>query len=415
MPRFAWAVVGLLWLVALLNYLDRQLVTTMGKPIKAELAIADTEFGSFSTVFLVVYGVCSPFAGFASDRFGRRPVILLSLAVWSAATLWTGFVNSFEGMLAARAVMGISEAFYMPAAVALIVDFHRGRTRSRATGLHLSGTYAGAIAGGFGGWMAEEQGWRFGFQLFGIVGVVYALVLALVLPRPPADEPTPTDEPVAPPALADALARLLTTRGFVLLLVMNALVGSAYWTLRNWVPEFFRTELHVAPEWSGIYGTSTFHAAAFIGMLLAGTASDYWSRTNARARTLIPGLGYAVAACMFVMLGSVEVVWLLVAGVFVCGMAHGFLDANLMPAACLQIERRYWATGYGLLNLAGTTAGGLMTFVGGRLKDAQVPFGTTFLASAVFVALASALLFAVRPKPLAASPAKLQAAGAGLH
>ena len=83
---------------------------------------------------------------------------------------------------------------------------------------------------------------------------------------------------------------------------------------------------------------------------------------------------------------------------FVCGMGHGFLDANLMPAACLQIERRYWATAYGLLNLAGTTAGGLMTFVGGRLKDAHVPFGTTFLASAVFVALASALLFAVRPK-----------------
>ena len=397
-PRFAWVVVGLLWLVALLNYLDRQLVTTMGKPVMAEFDIDNKRFGLLSTVFLIVYGVCSPLAGFASDKFGRRPVILLSLAIWSAATLATGYVNSFEEMLAARAVMGVSEAFYMPAAVALIVDFHRGRTRSRATGLHLSGTYAGAVAGGFGGMMAEAQGWRFGFQLFGIVGVLYALVLAVILPRPPAEEPAPADEPVAKPALGAALATLLTTRGFVMLLAMNALVGLAYWTLRNWVAEFFRTELHVAPEWSGVYGVSTFHAAAFVGMLFAGTASDYWSRTNPQARTLIPAFGYLVATSMFAMLGTVDVVPLLVAGVFVCGMAHGFLDANLMPATCLQVERRYWATAYGLLNLAGTTAGGLMTFVGGRLKDAQVPFGTTFLASAVFVAAASALLFAVRPK-----------------
>src|SRR5438270_13214249 len=121
--RAAWAVVGLLWVVALLNYFDRQLVTTMGAPIKAEFAIGEARFGLFSSVFLWVYGACSPFAGYAADRFGRRPVIVASLAVWSAATLVTGFISSFEAMVAVRAVMGVSESFYIPAAVALIVEY----------------------------------------------------------------------------------------------------------------------------------------------------------------------------------------------------------------------------------------------------------------------------------------------------
>ena len=165
--RAAWVLVGLLWAVAVLNYLDRQLVVNMAGPIKTDLGIRDERFGLFSSVFLWIYGICSPFAGYLADRVGRKPVILASLAIWSGATLFTGFVTSFNEMLIARALLGVSEAFYMPAAVALIVDHHATKTRSRATGLHLSGVYVGSILGGLGGWMAESQGWRFGFVLFG--------------------------------------------------------------------------------------------------------------------------------------------------------------------------------------------------------------------------------------------------------
>ena len=122
LTRAAWAVVGLLWAVALLNYLDRQLLVNVPGPVKAELGIADARFGLFTSVFLWIYGLCSPVAGYLADRVGRRPVIIASLLVWSAATLYTGLVNSFTDMLIARALLGVSEAFYMPAAVALIVD-----------------------------------------------------------------------------------------------------------------------------------------------------------------------------------------------------------------------------------------------------------------------------------------------------
>src|SRR5438128_1984611 len=99
MGRAAWILVGVLWAVAVLNYLDRQLLVNMAKPIKSDLGIANEHFGLFSSMFLWVYGVCSPLAGYLADRVGRKPVIIASLGVWSAATLYTGFVTSFEEML----------------------------------------------------------------------------------------------------------------------------------------------------------------------------------------------------------------------------------------------------------------------------------------------------------------------------
>ncbi|HML30458.1 MAG TPA: MFS transporter [Hyphomicrobium sp.] len=183
--RVAWTIVGLLWGVALINYLDRQLVVTMPGPIKADLGLGDEKFGLLSSVFLWIYGICSPIAGYLADRLGKRRVILASLVIWSAATFASGLVTSFGGMLAARATLGLSEAFYMPAAVALIVDYHRGPTRSRATGLHLSGVYAGSVLGGLGGVLAEISGWRSVFLIIGGIGVAYAVVLAILFPVPP--------------------------------------------------------------------------------------------------------------------------------------------------------------------------------------------------------------------------------------
>lgn len=399
MNRVAWVVVGLLWAVALLNYLDRQLVVTMSRPIKDELVIGDGRFGLFSSVFLWVYGVCSPLAGYVADRVGKRPVIVVSLLVWSAATFLTGLAGSFAELLACRAVLGVSEAFYMPAAVALIVDYHAGPTRARATGLHLSGVYAGSVLGALGGWLAEEQGWRFGFLLFGGIGVGYALLLTILLPPPESGSRTAQAVPLpfVAPGLG-AFAVLPGTGGFVLLLLMNMLNGAAYWPVRNWLPTFFQDELGISPARAGVYGPMVFNAAAFGGMLLGSTVSDRWSRTNPRARVLVPAIGFCLAApCLFTV-GAVDVVPILLACILVAGMSQGFLDANLMPAACTLVAPRHRATAYGLLNFAGITAGGVMTYVGGVLKDERVPFAVTFQVASGFILMAGLLLFAVRPR-----------------
>lgn len=397
--RAAWFAVALLWFVALLNYLDRQLIVTMGQPIKTDLGIGDARFGMFSSAFLWVYAICSPLAGFIADRFGRRRVILLSLVVWSAATLATGFASGFAWLLTARAIMGVSEAFYIPAAVALIVEYHRDRTRSLATGLHLSGVYVGSILGGLGGWMADSFGWRLGFQLFGAVGIAYALFLTVLLKNPPpGDDESPCEKPQKP-QLGETFQSLLGSQSFLLLLGVSACVGAGFWTIKNWMPTFFNMELGVDLTRAGLYGAAVFNAAAFVGMLAAGILSDRWAASNLRARTLLPAIGFCIAAPFLLGIGVVTTVPAVCVAVLVLGMAQGCLDTNLMPALCTVAESRHRATGYGLLNFVGTLTGGIMTFLGGWLRDANVSLATTFEFTSGFILLAGLLLFAVKPKP----------------
>src|SRR5262245_5860677 len=120
MPGYSWILVLLLWMAAVLNFLDRQVIFSLLPPLQNELKLSNAELGLIGTAFLWVYGILSPLAGFVGDRFGRRNVILLSLLVWSAITWATGHVQTLSGLLSARALMGISQACYVPAALALI-------------------------------------------------------------------------------------------------------------------------------------------------------------------------------------------------------------------------------------------------------------------------------------------------------
>src|SRR5207247_9775030 len=103
--RYAWVLVGLLWVVALLNYLDRQVIFSLFPLLSTELGLSSVQLGLLSTVFLWIYGILSPAAGFVADRFGRGRLIAVSLLVWSAVTLATGASRNFTELVCARAVM----------------------------------------------------------------------------------------------------------------------------------------------------------------------------------------------------------------------------------------------------------------------------------------------------------------------
>src|SRR5882672_877587 len=180
---YAWAVVALLWPVAMLNYLDRQMVSTIRASIRADIpSIAnDQDFGTLMAVFMWVYAFLSPVGGFIADKFNRRWTVIGSLFVWSAVTWLTGHAQTYSQMLTCRALMGISEAFYIPAALALITDFHVGGTRAKAIGIHQTGIYAGLALGGIGGYIAQTSSWRNCFTWFGAAGVLYAIFLMLAL------------------------------------------------------------------------------------------------------------------------------------------------------------------------------------------------------------------------------------------
>jgi MFS family permease len=398
--RRAWLVVGLLWVVALLNYLDRLMITSMRDPIKLSIPMTDARFGLLTSAFLWVYGGLSPLGGFLADKFSRSKVIVISLLAWSVVTWLTGHAKNFEQLLLARAVMGVSEACYIPAALALISDYHRGPTRSLATGLHMSGIYVGAALGGVGGYIAEAYGWRAGFSLFGMFGIAYAVVLAFSLRDVPPGKMNGAAFASAPEkvTVSVAIPALFGVGGFWLLLALNAMVGASNWSVNGWLPTFLRDHFHLGLGAAGLSATGYIQIASFLGVLIGGAWADNWSRRNPDARSRVPAIGYCVAGPFLALSSMAESLPLALGGLIVFGLGRGFFDANHMPILRQLVDQKYCATGYGLLNLVSCAAGGAMIFAGGHIKDSHIDLRVIFQLGGVALFAAGLMLLLLKSK-----------------
>jgi Arabinose efflux permease len=396
---YPWVLVGVLWIVAFLNYLDRILLTTMRDPIVGEFSLTDAQFGLLTSVFLWSYGIFSPFGGFLADKYSRRNVIIFSVGVWSLATVWTGYVSSFEEMIAARIVMGISEAFYIPAGLALITDYHRGKTRSLATGLHFSGLYTGLALGGVGGYIAELWGWRYGFHIFGIFGCVYALLLVFLLHDRKTDDVVVADgEPAGSVRLGASIRSLLNERSYLVLLVYFVVLGIANWLIYAWLPTFLKDRFALGLGEAGISATLYPQIGSFIGVVLGGIWADRWSKANPRGRILVIVLGFTVGAPALIWMSWTSVFVIAILVLLLFGIARGFSDANLMPVVRQVVDSRYAATAYGILNFLSTLAGGLMVYVGGALKDADIKLSAIYIVAAALLLSGTWALLLVKVK-----------------
>ncbi|WP_449438846.1 MFS transporter [Pedobacter steynii] len=396
---YSWIIVAMLWIVAFLNYLDRILITSMRDPIVTDFNLSDAQFGLLTSVFLWSYGFLSPFGGYFADRYSRKKVIVFSVMVWSVVTLWTGFTTSFQEMLAARFLMGLSEACYIPAALALITDYHKGKTRSLATGLHMSGLYAGLALGGLGGYIAELWGWRSGFHVFGIVGIVYSLILLYVLKDHKSEPSEVTEEEQMPKiSLTGALKVLFSEASFFILLFYFAILGIVNWLVYGWLPTFLKDHFNLNLGEAGISATGYIQIGSFIGVIAGGILADRWTRKNNRGRLYMLIIGFTLGAPFLFLMASTNVFTIAIIAMLVFGLARGFNDANLMPILRQVADGRYIATGYGFLNFLSTIIGGLMVYVGGALKDAQVDLSIVYQVSAVAMLLATWSLFAVKLK-----------------
>lgn len=258
---YLWIVVALLWVVAALNYIDRQVIFALFPLIRSQLHLSDIQLGFLGTAFLWVYGIFSPIGGYLADRLNRRAVILLSVGVWSIVTLFVGLSHHFPQLVAAQAMLGISEAFYLPAALALIADFHSAATRSRAIGLHQSGLYTGVALGGWGGgWVGQHYGWHQVFYVLGLFGIGYTFFLFLTLKESPkrADDQR-TVRSKLPVSFA---IRELSSRGaYWLLVVANCCSAVAFWCVYAWMALFLFDRFSVSLSKAGF--SSTFYKGFF--------------------------------------------------------------------------------------------------------------------------------------------------------
>lgn len=396
----AWRIVALLWMVGCLNYLDRVMLTTMRGSVIAAIPMTEAQFGLLTSAFLWVYGALSPFAGFLADRYSRSRVIVVSLLAWSTITWLTAHASSYAGLLTTRALMGVAEACYIPAALALITDYHRGDTRSRAEGLHMSGVMIGSGLGGLGGWIAERHGWSHSFTLFGLLGIAYTVVVALWLrdaPRETIDSaPRLVRTSLPQIALAEAFRDLFHRPAFLLAVAYWGLLGLAGWAVIGWMPTYLNEQFNLSQGVAGLTSTGYMQVALLAGVLFGGAWADKWFRKDANGRIYVPMIGLAIAAPGVLMAGYTAYLPLAITGLVLYGFTRAFADSNMMPILCQVTDPRYRATGYGILNLCATIVGGATIYLGGILRDARVSVSLIFLFAAAALFTCSALLFAIR-------------------
>jgi MFS family permease len=398
-PLRAWMTVALLWFVGFLNYLDRVMITTMRQSIVDEIPMTDAQFGLLTTIFLIVYGLLSPFAGYLADRFNRSHVIVISLVAWSVITWLTAHATTYGQLLATRALMGISEACYIPAALALIADYHGVKTRSLANSVHLSGVMVGAGMGGVGGMIAESHGWAQAFEWFGQLGVVLAIVTAIFLrdQRVCAVGKTAATPAMEEVKLGEALRSLFSSRGFLLALGYWGLLGMSVWSVVGWMPTYLKEHFSLGQGVAGISATGYYQGASIVGILFGGWLADRWSRTRPNAPVLVPLIGMGVAAPAILLASSTNVLPLALGGLMLFGLTKSFADANMMPILTLVSDKRYRATGYGVLNLCACVVGGITIYAGGALRDAKIDVSNVFHFGAASIVVCAVLLYFVRP------------------
>lgn len=392
---YPWLVVALLWVVALLNYMDRQMLSTMQDAMKldiVELQKAEA-FGALMAVFLWIYGLVSPFAGVVADRVSRKKLVVGSLFVWSAVTYLMGYASDFTQLYWLRALMGVSEALYIPSALSLIADWHEGKSRSLAIGIHMTGLYVGQAVGGFGATIAATFSWHSTFYWFGIIGIAYSVVLALLLHDKPkaaaavAASPNPVTL-MKKESLWRGLSVVLSTWAFWVILIYFAVPSLPGWATKNWLPTLFADSLGLDMAQAGPMSTITIAASSFVGVLLGGVLSDKWVLRNIRGRIYTSAIGLGMTIPALVLLGFGHSVVAVVGAGMLFGIGFGMFDANNMPILCQIISAKYRATAYGIMNMVGVFAGAAVTQLLGKWTDGgNLGMGFAVLGGIVIVAL----------------------------
>lgn len=399
---YPWLVVGLLWIVALLNYMDRQMLSTMQMSIGETISsVKDpVNFGRLMAIFLWIYCFMSPVSGAVADRLNRKWLVVCSLGVWSAVTYLMGYCTTFDEIYWLRALMGVSEALYIPAALSLIADYFTGRGRSLAIGIHMTGLYMGQALGGYGATAAASFSWQATFHWFGIIGVGYALVLMFLLheKRHPRVAAPAAGKPALPKgSMLKTFALIFSNIAFWVILFFFASSSLPGWAIKNWLPTLFAETLDMAPSQAGPYATISIALASFIGVMVGGPLSDRWVLRNVRGRIYTSAIGLAMMIPALIFIG-INNIWAAIAAATLFGVGYGMFDANNMPILCQFVPASQRASAYGIMNMTGVLAGAVVTNVlGGLVADGKLGFGFAVMGGILVVALALQLIV-LRPK-----------------
>ncbi len=406
---YPWLVVVLLSGVAFLNYMDRQMLSTMRFAMAEDIVeVAESYtgpwgWGALMAAFMWIYGLMSPVSGAIADRLNRKNLIIGSLFVWSAVTFLMGFVDTYIELYILRAIMGFSEALYIPAALSLIADIHSGKTRSMAIGIHMTGLYLGQVAGGFGSIFSGLLNWHTLFLICGLVGMIYAAVLILFI-SDPGREKSAKNTDHSQPSVLKSISLVLGNVAFWAILFVFTTLSMPGWATKNWLPELVAKviaastgiEVKEAMHYAGPTAVICLAGASFIGAMIGARISDKWVQKNLRGRIYTSCIGLALIVPSLLFMGMGESIVAVVLAILCFGIGYGFFDTNTMPILCQFVPSRQRATAYGFINMSGVLGGAAITTVLGQLS-----LGTGFaLLGGVTVLSLLIQIVALRPKSI---------------
>ncbi len=386
--RYKWVVVGVMWLIACLNYTDRMTIFSVFPVLQKQMGLSNIGLALIGSSFLWVYAIFSPVGGYLGDRFPRRRVIVGSLILFSLTTFATGLARSGNQLVGLRCLLGISEAVFLPPALAYIASYHFDRTRSLANSIALSGLTAGAGLGSwYGGFMTEHYTWRTGFFVLGAAGLLIAVLSMLVL-RPDARVTVHAPQAAIEPPGRKIWAIVKTPTALSLIFLAFALSLTS-WPTHSWLPTYFFENFKLSLTKAGSMVTLFAALPALAGGIAGGILADRWFRSDLRARMAVQVIGFGIMTPAMFAIGFMPSAKAAAGILLVYSVARGMLEGNSMPLFCSVLPPHRWSMAYGLYNTAGTLAGSLGIFLVGVKKSS---WGIGYTLSAMSVLLLIALV-----------------------
>ncbi len=357
-----WTVVFLLSVAFILNYIDRQVVFAIFPVLRADMSFSPTQLGLAGSVFTWTYSLGMPFAGRLADVIPRHRLIIIALILWSLATIGTGISRNFTEFIISRVLMGLSESLYSPAAMALIARFHTNRTRSRALSVHGLAQFIGITFGGwYGGWAAENIGWRTGLIILAVIGLGYAVVLGKFL----RDRPIETTEE----SIRSSPLKLLRSLNFWAISTTFFCFCAMLWMLYAWLPTYIFDTFNLSLAQSGLVATLYLQSSSAVGVLTGGLLGDYFAKSNPIGRFRVLTLGLFVAAPFAFFIFEVESLALLKLSACVFGLFTGLFIANMFSSVYDLVEKNNYGLAVGLINMLGGLGAGAAILATGMFKE----------------------------------------------
>ncbi len=404
--NYKWLVVAMLWFVCFFNYADRQAIFSVFEPIKTEMGLSDAQLGIVGASFMWVYAAAAPLAGLIGDRFKRKTLILGGLIFWSLITVATAFSKNYTHLVICRALEGFGEAFYFPASMSLVSDYHGRDTRSRAMSIHQSSVYAGTIAGGsVAGVMADHFGWRSSFYLFGWFGVALGIVLLFFLKEPQRGQAEETEgvrieernSAISNRAnVGTEIAAILKTPMVWILILVFVGANFVAMIFLTWMPTYLKRTFQMSLSMSGVSATIYLQIASVLGVITGGILADRLAKKHSGGRMMAQSIGLIAGVPFIFLTGWTLSIPVLVLAMIGFGYFKGMYDANIWASLHDVVKPERRATAVGLMNSIGWLGGGAGAYVIGVAAPVLGMSACLSANSIVYLVVGLLLIFGIR-------------------